>query len=67
MGRFMIAISNDMDVIESFRYEGNINGELFSQFARDSVYHIFRKGNNQKKKLFLEDGDLFQDCKMSLI
>ena len=52
MGRFMIAISNDMDVIESFRYEGNINGELFSQFARDSVYHIFRKGNNQKKSCF---------------
>ena len=67
MGRFMIAISDDMGLIESFRYEGNINGELFSQFARDSFYHIFRMGNNQKKKLFLEDGDLFQDCKMSLI
>ena len=42
MGRFMIAISNDMDVIESFRYEGNINGELFSQFARDSVYCFWK-------------------------
>lgn len=52
MGRFMIAISDDMGVIESFRYEGNLNGELFSQFARDSFYHIFRMGNNQTKKAF---------------
>ena len=52
-------------VIECFRYEGNINGELFSQFVRDRFPHIFSKENNPKRKLFLQDGDPSQNCKMS--
>ena len=57
MAKFMVVISHGRGVIESFPYEGNINGELFSQFVRDRFSHFFSKGNNQKGKLFLEDED----------
>ena len=58
-------ISHGRGVIECFRHEGNINRELFSQFAMDRFPHIFSKENNQKGKLFLQDGDPSQNCKMS--
>ena len=56
---------HERDVIECFRYEGNINGELFSQFVRDRFPYIFSKGNNQKGKLFRQDGDRSWNFKMS--
>ena len=65
VAKFMVAISHGRGVIECFEYERNINGELFSQFVRDSFPQIFSKGNNQKGKLFLQDGDPSQNCKMS--
>ena len=65
MAKFMVAIYHDSGVIECFQYEGNINGELFSQFVRDRFPHIFSNGNNQKGELFLQDGDPSQNCKMS--
>ena len=46
MAKFMVVISHGRGVIESFPYEGNINGELFSQFVRDRFSNFFTKGNN---------------------
>ena len=65
VAKFMAAISHGRGVIEFFQYEGNINGELFLQFVRDRVPHFFSNGNNQKGKLFLQDEDPSQNCKMS--
>ena len=65
MAKFMVAISHDRGVVECFWYEGIINGELFLQCVRDRFPHIFSKANNQKGKLFLQDGDPSQNCKMS--
>ena len=31
-------------MIECFPYDGNINGELFSQFVRDRFSHFFQEG-----------------------
>ena len=55
MAKFMVVISHGRGVIQCFPYEGNINGELFSQFVRDRFSHFFSKGNNRKGKLFLQD------------
>ena len=64
MVTFMVAILHDRCVIECFRYEGNISGELFSQFVRDKFPNISSKENNQKEKLFLQNGDPSQNRKM---
>ena len=63
--KFMVAISHGRGVIECFPYEGNINGELFSQFVRDRFSNFFSKRNNWKGKLFLQDKDPSQNCKIS--
>ena len=65
MPKFMVAISHDRGVTECFWYGRNITGELFSQIVRDSFSHIFRKGNNQKEILFLQDCGPSQNTKMS--
>ena len=65
IAKFMVAISHGRGVVQSFRYEGNINGELFSQFLRDRFPHIFSKGNNEKGELFLQTEEPSQNCKMS--
>ena len=52
-------------MIECIPYDGNINGELFPLFVRDRFSYFFRKGNNQKGKLFLQDGYPSRNCKMS--
>ena len=57
MVKLMVAISHGSGVIECFLYEGNINAELFLQFVRDRFSHFFSKGNNQKRKPFLQDED----------
>ena len=65
IAKFMVAFFQRRDVIECFRYERNINGELFSKFARDMFPHIFRKDTNQKEKLFLQNSGPSQMSKMS--
>ena len=57
MVKFMVAISCDIGVIVCFWYEGNITEELFLQFVRHRLPHIFSKENSQKGKLFLQDVD----------
>ena len=62
--KFMVAISHGRGVIECFPYEGNINRELFPQFLRDRFSHFFSKENIRKEKLFLQDEDHSENCKM---
>lgn len=64
IAKFMVAFFQRRDVIECFRYERNINGELFSKFARDMFPHIFRKDTNQKGKLLLQNSGPSQMSKM---
>ena len=64
MAKFMVAISHGRGVIECFPYEGNINRELFPQFVRDRFSHFFSKENIRKEKLFLQDEDPSENCKM---
>ena len=65
MVKFVVAFFHGRGMIECFRYEGNINEELFLQFVRDRFPHVFSKRNNQKGKLFLQDGGTSNNCKMS--
>ena len=65
MAKFMVAITHGKGVIECHHYEGNINGETFSQFIRDHFPTMFVRGNNKKGKLFLQDGDPSQNCRLS--
>lgn len=66
MAKFMVAIAHGRGVIECYQYEGNVNGEMFSTFIKERFPSIFDKGNNKKGKLFLQDGDPSQNCRMSL-
>ena len=61
----MVGFFHGRGMIECFRYEGNINEKLFLQFVRDRFLHVFSKKNNQKGKLFLQDGGTSNNCKMS--
>ena len=49
---FMVAISQGRGVIEYFQYDGNINGELFSQFVRDSFPIFSARGTIRKESCF---------------
>ena len=51
MAKFMVAIAHGKGVIECHHYEGNINGETFSQFIRDHFPTMFVRGNNKKREI----------------
>ena len=62
LAKFLVAFSHGRGVTECFRCKENINRDLFSYFVTNKFSHIFSKGNNQKGKLFLQDGDPSQNC-----
>ena len=63
--KFMVAIAHGKGVIQAHQYYGYINGELFASIIKSRFPAIFAKGNNTKGKLFLQDGDPSQNCKLS--
>ena len=65
VAKFMVGIAYGKGVIECHRYEGQLNGEVFSQYVKDHFPRIFEKGNNRKGCLFLQDGDPSQKCALS--
>ena len=65
VAKFMVAIAYGKGVIECHRYEGQLNGELFSQYIKDNFSKIFQRGNNRKGCLFLQDGDPSQNSALS--
>ena len=58
VAHFLVAIAYGKGVILAEQYEGNMNGEKFSEFIREEFKE---RSNNTKGKLFLQDGDPSQN------
>lgn len=65
MAKFMVAIAHGKGVIACYQYMGSINGEKFAEFIEKRFPGMFERGNNVKGKLFLQDGDPSQNCKLA--
>ena len=63
--KFMVAVSHSKGIAKCYQYEGRINGEKFVKFIEEQFPNMFSIGNNKKGKLFLQDGDPSQSCKIS--
>ena len=61
----MVAVAHGKGIVKSYQYEGKINGEKFVNFIEEQLSDMFLKGNNKTGKLFLQDGDPSQNCKIS--
>ena len=65
VAKFMTAVAHSKGIVKCYQYEGRINGEKFVKFIEEQFPDMFLKGNNKKGKLFLQDGDPSQNCKIS--
>jgi hypothetical protein len=63
MARFMVAIAHGKGVIGCHHYEGNIDGEKFSNMVREYFPDLFSNSANPTRQLFLQDGDPSQNSK----
>lgn len=61
MARFMVAISYSKGVIDAIHYQGNINGEKFSNIVKKNFPTLFEKSSNNVNCIFLQDGDPSQN------
>ena len=61
----MVAVAHSKGIVKCYQYEGRINGEKLVKFIEEQFPDMFLKGNNKKGKLFLQDGDPSQNCKIS--
>ena len=52
----MVAIAHGKGVIKCHHYNGNINAETFADFVKEHFPEMFTAGNNNKGRLFLQDG-----------
>ena len=52
----MVAIAHGKGVIKCHHYNGNINAETFADFVKEHFPEMFKAGNNNKGRLFLQDG-----------
>ena len=65
VAKFMAAVAHSKGIVKCYQYEGRINGEKFVKFIEEQFPDMLLKGNNKKGKLFLQDGDPSQNCKIS--
>ena len=65
MAKFFVAIAYGKGVIGCHQYEGHVNGEMFSEFVREHFPELFQRGNNNRGKLFIQDGDPSQNSRLS--
>ena len=65
MAKFMVAIAHGKGVIACHQYTGHIDGEKFSQMVEDYFPDMFSSSSNPVRKLFLQDGDPSQNCKLA--
>ena len=65
MAKFMVAIAYGKGVIACHQYKGHIDGEKFSQIIKDTFPDMFASSANPVRKLFLQDGDPSQNCKLA--
>ena len=63
MAKFMVAIAYGKGVIGCHQYEGQIDGEKFSQMVKDKFPALFQNSANSITPLFLQDGDPSQNSK----
>ena len=61
----MVAIAHGKCIITCHQYDGHVNGEMCAEFITKHFPGMFEKGNNDKGKLFLQDGDPSQNCILS--
>ena len=61
VARFIVAIAYGKGVIKCVQYDQHINGELFAELVEEHFPEMFRLGNNDKGRLFLQDGDPSQN------
>ena len=63
IAHFIVAISFNKGVILCEQYFGKISGEMFADFIHKHFKEAFKKSNNPKDKLFLQDGDTSQNSR----
>ena len=57
MAKCSVATAYRKGVIRYRQNEGYVNGEMFSGFVREHFPELFQRGNNNRGKLFIQDGD----------
>ena len=63
IAHFIVEISFNKGVILCEQYYGKISGKMFADLKHKHFKQAFEKSNNQKGKLFLQDGDPSQNSK----
>ena len=67
MAHFFAAIAYEKRVLLCEQYMGNLNGTLFSEFVRKYFPDLFKRSNNPKGKIFLQDGDPSQNSRKARV
>ena len=65
MAKPFVAIAYGKGVIGFHQYEGYINGGMFSDFVREHFPELFQRRNNNRGKLFIQDGSLSENNRLS--
>ena len=60
-----MTVSHSKGIVKYYQQEGKINVQKFVKFIEEQFPDIFLKGNNKKGKMFLQDRDPSQNCKIS--
>ena len=66
VAKFKVAVSHSKGIVKCYQYEGRIKGVKFLKLVEEHFLDMFSKENNKKGKLFLQDGDPSQNCKISM-
>ena len=65
MAKSFVTIAYGKGVIGFHQYEGYVNGEMFSDFVREHFPELLQRRNNNRGKLFIQDGSLSQNSRLS--
>ena len=65
VAQFVVATALGKGVIKFHHYNGNINAETFADFVKEHFPEMFKARNNTKERLFLQDGDPFQNSRVA--
>ena len=62
---FLVAIAYSKGVVCCEQYTETLTGNLFAEFVREYFPLVFKRGQNPKGRLFLQDGDPRQNSKIA--
>ena len=65
VAHFFVAISYRKGVILCEQYFGRLNGAMFAKFIKKHFKKTFRKGQNTRGRIFLQDGDPSQNSRLA--